>query len=185
MAHAELSFFRKPQLEQAPMENDLERMLETVADEFDIALLDLPSSLGPFTVNGLVAAQEVLIPARPEFIDLRALALLVETLNNLLQGLNCVLMNPDLVVSGILPTFYNLKLQHHGEIIAAWQATGMPFLDAPVMYSPQHVEALLTSKPIMDYDPENPIIQAYQHAADIIIQGLGTADWELELEDKQ
>jgi len=54
------------------MENDLERVLETVADEFDIALLDLPSSLGPFTVNGLVAAQEVLIPARPEFIDLRA-----------------------------------------------------------------------------------------------------------------
>ena len=109
----------------------------------------------------------------------------METLNNLLQGLNSVLMNPDLVVSGILPTFYNLKLQHHGEIIAAWQATGMPLLDAPVMYSPQHVEALLSSKPITSYDPENPIIQAYQHEADIIIQGLGIADWELELEDKQ
>lgn len=142
------------------MENKLERVLETVADKFDIALLDLPISLGLLTVNGLVAAQEVLIPARPEFIDLRALALLVETLNNLLQGLNSVLMNPDLVVAGILPTFYNLKLQHHGEIIAAWQATGMPLLDARVMYS-------------------------HQHVADIIIQGLGTADWELELEDKQ
>ena len=92
------------------MENKLERMLETMADEFDIALLDLPSSLGLLTVNGLVAAQEVLIPARPEFIDLRALALLVDTLNNLLQGLNSVLMNPDLVVAGILPTFYNLIL---------------------------------------------------------------------------
>jgi len=71
---AELSFFCKPQVKQAPLENKLERMLETVADEFDIALLDLPSSLGLLTVNGLVAAQEVLIPARPEFIDLRALA---------------------------------------------------------------------------------------------------------------
>jgi chromosome partitioning protein len=160
------------------MENELERVLETVADEFDIALLDLPSSLGPLIVNGLVAAQEVLIPAGPEFIDLRALALLVETLNNLQQGLNSVLMDPDLVVAGILPTFYNLKLRHHGEIIAAWQTTDMPLLDARVMYSPQHVEALLSSKPITNYDPENPIIQAYQYEADIIIQGLGIADWE-------
>ena len=111
-------------------------------------------------MNGLVAAQEVLIPARREFIDLRALALLVETLNNLLQDLNRVLMNPNLVVAGILPTFYNIKLCHHGEIITAWQATGMPLLDARVMYS-------------------------HQHVADIIIQGLGTADWELELEDKE
>jgi len=70
MVHAELSFFRKPQVEQAPMENELERVLETVADKFDIALLDLPSSLGLLTVNGLVAAQEVLIPSLPGLISL-------------------------------------------------------------------------------------------------------------------
>jgi len=185
LAHAELSFFRKPQAGQAPMENEIKRVLETVADEFDIALLDLPSSLGLLTVNGLVAAQEVLIPARPEFIELRALALLVETLNNIKQGLNSVLMNPDLVVAGILPTFYNSKLRHHGEITAAWQATGLPLLGVRVMDSPRHVEALLASKPITNYNPENPIIQAYQRAADIIIQGLGTTDWELGLEDKE
>jgi chromosome partitioning protein len=178
LAQAELSFFRKDQAAPAPMENELKSVLQTVADEFDIALLDLPPSLSLLTVYGLVAAQEVLIPARPEFIDLRALALLVETLNSLQQGRNSILMNPDLVVAGILPTFYNSKLRHHKEIIAAWKATGMPLLDVYVMDSPQHVKALLARKPITNYDPENPIIQAYQRAVDIMIQGLGTVDWE-------
>lgn len=178
LAQTELSFFRKDQAAPAPMENELKSVLLTVADEFDIALLDLPSSLGLLAVYGLVAAQEVLIPARPEFIDLRALALLVEALNRLQQGRNGILMNPDLVVAGILPTFYNSKLRHHREIIAAWQATGMPLLDVHVMDSPQHVKALLASKPITNYDPENPVIQAYQRAVDIMIQGLGTVDWE-------
>jgi chromosome partitioning protein len=188
LAHVELSFFKPPfSAESAAnwpsLGNKLKRVLKAIEADFDFALLDLPSSLGLLTVNGLVAAQEVLIPARPEYIHLRALASLVNMLNDLHQGLHSTLANPDLAVVGVLPTFFNPRLRHHSEIITVWKETGIPTLNVCIQDSAQHVEAFLASKPIIHYNPENPLMQAYRQVAEVIVKGSTQEDWGLGMAD--
>jgi chromosome partitioning protein len=104
-------------------EDVLRRILSTVADDFDVAILDCPSSLGPLSVNALTAAQAVLVPTQPHIPDLRALWFFLATLEQIKHELN-----RSIETLGILVTQYDWRLPHHRAAVDAMRAARLPVL---------------------------------------------------------
>ncbi len=87
---------------QAGSERRLRDALDTVRDDFAYVLLDCPPSLGPLTVNALVAADRVIVPVQTEYFALEGLAGLLDTLSLVQRELN-----PRLTVAGMLLTMHD------------------------------------------------------------------------------
>ena len=85
-------------------EHRLERALETVADDYDVILIDCPPALGLLTINALVAAQEVLVPIQCEYYALEGLGQLVGNVDLVRANLN-----PDLKISTIALVMYDAR----------------------------------------------------------------------------
>jgi chromosome partitioning protein len=83
-------------------EQRLKQVLAPVKDRFDYLVLDCPPSLGPLTVNALVAADRVIVPVQTEYYALEGLAGLLETLALVQRQLN-----PRLTVAGMLLTMHD------------------------------------------------------------------------------
>ncbi len=81
------------------------------AAEFDYILIDCPPSLGLLTINGLVAANQVLIPVQAEFYALEGLSQLIQTINRVKQGLN-----PELALLGVVMTMHNGRTSLSGQV---------------------------------------------------------------------
>ncbi len=82
----------------------LKEALNEVKNEFDYILIDTPPSLGLFTLNGLVAAESVLIPMQSEFYAMEGLAQLLRAIKLVKSG-----PNKDLSVEGVLITMYDSR----------------------------------------------------------------------------
>ncbi len=80
----------------------LRRAIETIHVEYDFVFIDCPPSLSLLTVNGLVAAQAVLIPMQCEYYALEGLSDLVATVRRVRSNLN-----PQLEIAGLLRTMYD------------------------------------------------------------------------------
>lgn len=140
-------------------ENVLRRALGTVVGRFDVCLIDCPPGLGLLTVNGLVAADAVLIPTQPQGADLRALQLFLDTIERVRD------LNPSLAVLGVLATFYDGRLTHHKDAIEALKGAGLPVLAVTVGRSVRVAEATAAGQPVSVYDPRNPQTGAYRELA--------------------
>ena len=80
----------------------LRHCLEPVRERFDQIVLDCPPSLGPLTVNALVAAERVIVPVQAEYLALEGLAQFLDTLTLIRRELN-----PRLELAGILLTMFD------------------------------------------------------------------------------
>lgn len=143
-------------------ENVLRRALATVAGRFDVCLIDTPPGLGLLTVNGLCAAQAVLIPAQPGGSDLRALALFLDTVERMRE------LNEGLTVLGVLPTFFDGRLSHHRDALAAMQTAGLPVLPVTIGRSVRVAEAAAAGQALTTYEPRNPQATAYRALAKVV-----------------
>lgn len=83
-------------------ETRLRDALEPLRDEASFLIIDCPPSLGPLTINALVAADRVIVPVQTEYFALEGLAGLLETLSLVQRELN-----PRLVVAGMLLTMHD------------------------------------------------------------------------------
>jgi chromosome partitioning protein len=86
----------------AGSENILREALRPLKDRYAFVLLDCPPSLGPLTVNALVAADKLIVPIQAEYYALEGLAALLETVAIVQRDLN-----PQLIVGGMLLTMYD------------------------------------------------------------------------------
>jgi chromosome partitioning protein len=86
----------------AGSEGRLREALEPVRERYAFTLLDCPPSLGPLTVNALVAADRVIVPVQAEYFALEGLAGLLDTLSLVQRELN-----PRLTVAGMLLTMHD------------------------------------------------------------------------------
>ncbi len=139
-------------------ENVLRRALADVGADY--VLIDCPPSLGILTVNALTAARGIVIPTTAEYLALRGLGAFLGTVGAIRQELN-----PGLTVLGVLVTFYDGRLLHAQEVIAAMEAQGLPVLSMQIRRSVRLAEAALAHAPIMTYDPSNPAAEAYRALA--------------------
>ncbi len=83
-------------------ERHLRRMLGPVRERFGITLLDCPPSLGPVTVNALVAADRVIVPVQAEYLALEGMVQFLDTVRLLRHELN-----PGLVLTGVVITMHD------------------------------------------------------------------------------
>lgn len=143
-------------------ERFLARALKTLGTRFDYTLIDLPPSLGILTVNGLAAADLVIIPCPPQFLDARALVIFLQAIE-LVRSRE---INPRLRVFGILPTFYDARTRLHAEVIEAWAAGDMPVLPLRVKRSIRFAESPIGGQPVKTYAPE--LGDVYAQLAELI-----------------
>jgi chromosome partitioning protein len=91
---------------ELPRRSESERLLHNalapIRERFAFTLLDCPPSLGPLTINALVAADRVIVPVQTEYFALEGLAGLLETLSLVQRELN-----PKLVIAGMLLTMHD------------------------------------------------------------------------------
>jgi chromosome partitioning protein len=108
LAGAEAMLLMRPGREYA-----LKRALATIRDDFDVILVDCPPSLGVLTLNGLTAAQSVLVPLQCETLAHRGVGQLLRTVEEVKQ-----ITNPDLDLLGALPTLYDARTTHSRDVLA-------------------------------------------------------------------
>jgi chromosome partitioning protein len=119
------------------------------ADGFDFVLLDCPPSLGPLTVNALVAADRVIVPVQSEYFALEGLAGLLDTLSLVQRELN-----PRLTVAGMLLTMHDGRTRLAQDVEAEVREHFPQLVFETVI--PRNVrvgEAPSFGKPVIHYDP--------------------------------
>jgi chromosome partitioning protein len=148
-------------------ENVLKKALATVNGDYDVAIVDCPPSLGLLTLNALTAADAVLIPTQPQVVDLRGLRLFMDTLDQIR-----VELNPELETLGVLPTFYDRRLNHHKAALGAMERAGLPLMESQIGRSVRVAEAAASGETVVTYEPKNPQAEAYRGLAQEINQWL-------------
>lgn len=145
-------------------ENVLRRALDGL--DYDLAVIDCPPSLSLLTVNALTAADGVIVPTQPQAQDLRGLALFIDTVNQVKT------LNPALDLLGILPTFYDPRLNHHAQALEAMRAAGLPVMTVRIRRSIRIAEAAGLSQDLQQYDPRNPQNESYKTLGRIVTKWL-------------
>lgn len=136
----------------------LKRALEKIKDEFDFMIIDSPPSLGLLTINGLCAADSVLIPVQCEFYALEGLTQLNNTIRLVKDNIN-----PNLTIEGVLLTMADFRTNLTKEVI---QEVRNHFKDKVYRtVIPRNIrltEAPSFGKPIFLYDNNSLGAQKYQ-----------------------
>ena len=136
----------------------LKRALEKIKNEFDFMIIDSPPSLGLLTINGLCAADSVLIPVQCEYYALEGLTQLHNTIKLVRDNIN-----PRLTIEGVLLTMADFRTNLTKEVI---QEVRNHFKDK--VYNtviPRNIrltEAPSFGKPIFLYDKDSLGAQKYQ-----------------------
>jgi chromosome partitioning protein len=141
----------------AGSETRLREVLEPVRGGYAFTLLDCPPSLGPLTVNALVAADRVIVPVQAEYFALEGLAGLLDTLSLIQRELN-----PRLTVAGMLLTMHDgrTKLAQDVEREVREHFPSLVF-DTVIPRNVRVGEAPSFGKPVIHYDPHCAGTDAY------------------------
>jgi chromosome partitioning protein len=135
----------------------LREALGGVRERFAFTLLDCPPSLGPLTVNALVAADRVIVPVQTEYFALEGLAGLLDTLSLIQRELN-----PRLTVAGMLLTMHDARTKL-GQDVEREVREHFPSLvfDTVIPRNVRLGEAPSFGRPVIHYDPHCAGSEAY------------------------
>jgi len=148
-------------------ERALERALRPVRDLYDFVLLDTPPSLGLLTINAMVAADGVIVPVQCEYLSLRGLAQLRQTLAQVRENLN-----PDVDVVGILPTMYDGRTIHGREAVDLLEESfGDRVYRTRIGKTIRFAEAPVEGKSVIRYDPQGQAARWYRQLAREVAAG--------------
>jgi len=153
----------------------LARYADEHGRELDFVFLDCPPSLGLLTLNGLVAAREVLLPIQCEYYALEGLSQLLRTIDMVR-----VHLNPTLVVGAILLTMYDGRTRLASQVADEVRTHfGEQVLDTVIPRSVRVSEAPSYGQTVVTYDPTSPGALAYREAAMQVIAQRTTVSTEL------
>ena len=148
-------------------ERALEKALVEVRDRYDYVLLDTPPSLGLLTINAFVAADGVIVPVQCEYLSLRGLVQLENTLAMVRENLN-----PTVRVQGIVPTMYDGRTLHAREAIEILEEHfGDLVYETRIRKTIRYAEAPVKGSSVLRYDPSGPAAQAYRDLAKEVLDG--------------
>ena len=148
-------------------ERALEKALLPVKPEYDYILIDTPPSLGLLTINALVASNSVIVPVQCEYLSLRGLVQLENTLSMIRENLN-----PHVAIGGILPTMYDTRTLHSREAIEILEENfGDLVFKTRIRKTVRYAEAPVKGSSIIKYDPTGPAAEAYRSLAKEVLDG--------------
>ncbi len=156
----------------------LKRALLKEKENFDFIIIDSPPSLGLLTINGLCAADSVLIPVQCEYYALEGLTQLVNTINLVKDNLN-----PDLSIEGVLLTMADFRTNLTKEVIQEVRDHFKEKVYQTIIpRSIRLTEAPSFGKPIALYDKDSIGAQKY---AELVQEMLGLVLPEVRLDNFQ
>ena len=148
-------------------ERALEKAIAPVRDTYDYVLIDTPPSLGLLTINALVASNGVIVPVQCEYLSLRGLVQLENTLSMIRENLN-----PEVGIEGILPTMYDSRTLHSREAVEILQENfGDLVFDTKIKKTVRYSEAPVKGTSVLKYDPSGSAAQAYRDLAKEVLNG--------------
>src|SRR5215510_1271439 len=153
-------------------ERALDKALVEIRDRYDYVLIDTPPSLGLLTINAFVAADGVIVPVQCEYLSLRGLVQLENTLAMVRENLN-----PRVRVQGIVPTMYDGRTLHAREAIEILEEHfGDLVYDTRIRKTVRYAEAPVKGSSVLKYDPSGPAAQAYRDLAKEVLDGAQARD---------
>src|SRR5213080_1765010 len=148
-------------------ERALEKALLPVKAEYDYILIDTPPSLGLLTINALVASDSVIVPVQCEYLSLRGLVQLENTLSMVRENLN-----PLVEIKGILATMYDRRLLHSREAVEILKENfGDLVLNTKIRKTVRYAEAPVKGQSIFKYDPTGEGAGMYRDLAKEVLDG--------------
>lgn len=131
--------------------------------DFDYIFLDCPPNLGPFVINALVAADEVIIPVKTDYLSYRGVELIRDSVARVKANKR---MNPDLQIRGMIPTMYRSQSNDNREILSILEKQGeiLGIVKESVDASRGDVDGI----PAVVYAPKSDIAKVYFSIAEKI-----------------
>src|ERR1700731_542795 len=152
-------------LMRAGREYALRRALAKLSDQFDVVIVDCPPSLGVLTLNGLTAADEVIVPLQCETLAHRGVGQFLRTVADVQQ-----ITNPGLRLLGALPTLYAPRTTHPRDVLLdVADRYDMPVLAPPIPRTVRFAEASASGSSVLA-GRKNKGAVAYKQLAEALIK---------------
>jgi chromosome partitioning protein len=152
---------------QIGRERALEKALAPVKSRYDYILIDTPPSLGLLTVNAFVAATGVVVPVQTEYLSLRGLVQLENTLAMVRENLN-----PQAEIIGIVPTMYDKRVTHSREADEILRENfGNLVYNTRIRKTIRFAEAPVKGTSVLGYEPTGDAANMYRDLAKEVLSG--------------
>ena len=147
-------------------ERALQKALLPLRSTYEYVLVDTPPSLGLLTINALTAADSVIVPVQCEYLSLRGLIQLENTLSMIRENLN-----PDVRIRGILPTMFDGRTLHSREAVEILQENfGSLVFDTRIRKTIRYAEAPVKGTSVLKYDSNGNAARAYRDLAQEVLR---------------
>jgi chromosome partitioning protein len=142
-------------------ERSLEKALKEVSADYDFVCIDTPPSLGLLTINALTAANKVIVPVQCEYLSMRGLVQLQNTLKMIQENLN-----PDVRIEGILPTMLDTRTVHAKEAVEILEENfGDLVFRSRIRKAIKFAEAPVKGASVLKYDSGSSAANYYRELA--------------------
>ena len=153
-------------VDQEEREFFLKEALAPLKEQYDYILIDCPPSLGILTVNGLAAADSVLVPMQCEYFALEGITLLLQTVQKVQKEIN-----PNLTIGGIFFTLYDARTRLAQDVVLQVKSYFKEVVfDTIIPRNVRLSEAPSHGLPICKYDPDCIGARSYAKLAEEVIR---------------
>jgi chromosome partitioning protein len=152
---------------QIGRERALDKALAPIRDRYDYILIDTPPSLGLLTINAFVAATGVIVPVQTEYLSLRGLVQLENTLAMVRENLN-----PRVEIIGIVPTMFDKRQTHSREADEILRESfGDLVYNTRIRKTVRFAEAPVKGQSVLAYDTNGEAARMYRDLAKEVLNG--------------
>lgn len=141
----------------------LKKALKSIKDDYDYIIIDCPPNLGLLTINALCASEKVLIPVATDYLSLRGLNLLIDTVSKVKENLN-----EELEVIGIVATMYDSRTRHSNEILDILKKDHEVL--GVISESVRVKDSILASISLQNFDKSHKTAKEYKEVSDKILK---------------
>src|SRR5207253_6803475 len=142
-----------------------EKALAVVRPDYDYICIDTPPSLGLLTINALTASDKVIVPVQCEYLSMRGLVQLQNTLEMIRENLN-----PGVEIEGILPTMLDSRTIHAKEAVEILEENfGELVFKSRIRKAIKFAEAPVRGASVIKYDPKSSAAGAYRDLAEEVL----------------
>jgi chromosome partitioning protein len=158
-------------LSRTGREHVLARALLPVVQDYEAVFIDCPPSLGVLTINGLTAAEAVIVPLQCEALSHRGVGQLLETVEDVRQ-----FANEKLRVLGVIPTMFDSRTTHSRQVLSEVEDRyGLPLFEPPVPKSIRFAEAPGVGRSVLQHAPSSPGAVAYRTLSTKVFDAMQSA----------